>query len=168
MVPTVLLVTLRLWASSPHTAGHEADRAGECEDDAPEDAEVFKKAAEKRWPDAGMTNSGIILARAVKTTWRCQPRQAAAFEVIEAELVLEFLVLLFDRPSLMGQMDQCAQRGRGREIHQVAADALAASEFPFAEQPDFWRESSFRPPIVRGVSRSVPIVWRLPSYLLEP
>jgi hypothetical protein len=30
----------------------------------PEDAEVFKKAAEKRWPDEVMTNSGIILALA--------------------------------------------------------------------------------------------------------
>ena len=30
----------------------------------PEDAELFKQAAEKRWPDAVMTNSGIILALA--------------------------------------------------------------------------------------------------------
>src|SRR5476649_262983 len=29
-----LLVTLRLWVSSLHTGGYEADRAGECEDDA--------------------------------------------------------------------------------------------------------------------------------------
>ena len=29
------------------------------------------------------------------------------FEVIEAELGLEFLVLLFDRPALMGQADEC-------------------------------------------------------------
>ena len=29
-------------------------------------------------------------------------RQAAAFEVIQSELVLEFLVLLFDRLSLVG------------------------------------------------------------------
>jgi len=27
-----------------------------------EDAELLKKAAEKRWPDAVMTNSGIVLA----------------------------------------------------------------------------------------------------------
>jgi hypothetical protein len=29
-----------------------------------EDAELFKRAAEKRWPDAVMTNSGIVLALA--------------------------------------------------------------------------------------------------------
>ena len=29
-----------------------------------EDAELFAKAAEKRWPDAVMTNSGIVLALA--------------------------------------------------------------------------------------------------------
>ena len=81
-------------------------------------------------------------------------RQAAAFEmsfeVIGPELALEFLVLLFDRPSLMGQTDQGAQRRDGRQIHQVVPDAIAASQFPFAEQPDFGCESSFRTPIVRG------------------
>ena len=77
-------------------------------------------------------------------------RQAAAFEVIESELVLEFLVLLFDRPALMRQLDQGAQRRGGRQIHQVVADAVAARQFPFAEQPDFGRESSLRTPIVRG------------------
>lgn len=30
----------------------------------PEDAELFKAATEKRWPDAVLTNSGIILALA--------------------------------------------------------------------------------------------------------
>ena len=29
-----------------------------------EDAELFKQAAEKRWPDAVMTNFGIVLALA--------------------------------------------------------------------------------------------------------
>jgi hypothetical protein len=29
-----------------------------------EDADLFAKAAEKRWPDAVMTNSGIVLALA--------------------------------------------------------------------------------------------------------
>jgi uncharacterized protein (DUF1778 family) len=29
-----------------------------------DDAELFQRAAEKRWPDAVMTNSGIVLALA--------------------------------------------------------------------------------------------------------
>ncbi len=62
-VPTVPLVTLRLV------------RAGFIQEDmkrtvqvnvkmTPEDAELFKNAAEQRWPDAVLTNSGIILALA--------------------------------------------------------------------------------------------------------
>src|SRR4029077_11444530 len=39
------------------------------------------------------------------------PRQTAAFEVVEADLVLELLILLLDRPSLMGETDDRAQRG---------------------------------------------------------
>ena len=50
----------------------------------------------------------------------------------------------------MGQRDQCAQRGGGWQIHQVVADAVAARQFAFAEQPDFGRESSAVAPIVRG------------------
>src|SRR5260221_8880029 len=44
-------------------------------------------------------------------------RQAAAFEVIEADLVFELLVLLLDGPALMGQGDQRAQRGGGGQSH---------------------------------------------------
>ena len=78
------------------------------------------------------------------------PRQRSSLEVIEADLVLEFLVLLFDGPALMGQRDQGAQRRRRRQIHQVIAGAVAAGQFPFAEQPDFRREPSVRSPVVRG------------------
>ena len=54
-------------------------------------------------------------ASAVSTTWRCQPGKRAALEVIEAEFVLQFLILLLDRPALMRQADQRAQRrGRGQ------------------------------------------------------
>ena len=51
---------------------------------------------------------------AVKHDVALPPRQAAAFEVIEPDLVFEFLVLLLDRPPLMRQADQRAQRGGGR------------------------------------------------------
>ncbi len=39
----------------------------------------------------------------------------AAFEMIESEFVLQFLILLFDRPALMRQPDQGAQRRGGRQ-----------------------------------------------------
>ncbi len=45
-------------------------------------------------------------------------RQAAAFEVVEPDLVFQFLILLLDRPSLVRELHEGAQ-GRGhREIHQ--------------------------------------------------
>ena len=69
-------------------------------------------------------------------------RQAATFEVIEPNLVLEFLILLLDSPSLMGEADEGAQRGAGWEIHQVISDAVAVRRFPFAQQPDFGSEPS--------------------------
>ena len=47
------------------------------------------------------------------------PVQAPAFEVVETDLVLEFLVLLLDGPALMGEADERAQRGGGRQIHEV-------------------------------------------------
>src|SRR5262245_14563463 len=40
-------------------------------------------------------------------------RIAAALEVIEAEFVLQLLVLLLDRPSLVRDPDQTCQGGRG-------------------------------------------------------
>ena len=51
------------------------------------------------------------------------PRQRAAFEVIESEFVLEFLILLFDRPALMREPHERAQRrGRG-QVHEVVLGA---------------------------------------------
>ena len=41
-------------------------------------------------------------------------RQRAAFEVIEAEFVLEFLILLFDRPALMREPHERARATRSR------------------------------------------------------
>src|SRR3546814_3337728 len=55
-------------------------------------------------------------------------RKAAAFEMIEPDLVLEFLVLLLDGPPLMRETNQRAQRGGGREVYQVVADAIAARQ----------------------------------------
>lgn len=62
-VLTVLLVTLRRAVSSPHTRGMKRTVQVNVKM-TPEDAELFRKAAEKRWPDAVLTNSGIILALA--------------------------------------------------------------------------------------------------------
>jgi hypothetical protein len=77
------------------------------------------------------------------------PRQAAAFEVVEPNFVFEFLVLLLDRPTLMREADQLAQGDGGREVDQVIAEAIAAGQFPFAQQPDFGREPMLAPIVSR-------------------
>ena len=46
-------------------------------------------------------------------------RVRSPFEVIESQLGLEFLILLFDRPSLMRQFDEAPQPRAQREMDQV-------------------------------------------------
>ena len=77
----------------------------------------------------------------------------AALEVIEAEFVLQFLILLFDRPAMMRQADQRPQRRGRRQRDEVRLDARRRAEIALEEQPDFGRE-----PVPRqswaGVTRS--------------
>jgi hypothetical protein len=73
------------------------------------------------------------------------PRQTAAFEMIEAKFVLEFLILLFDGPALMGESDEIAQRRGGGEIDQIVAGPIAGRQFPLAQQPHFGGEPSLAP-----------------------
>ena len=59
----------------------------------------------------------LVLQEAVRdarssTTWRCQPGQAASFEVVEPDLVFEFLILLLDRPALMREAAPARAAGR--------------------------------------------------------
>ena len=77
------------------------------------------------------------------------PGQGAPFEVIEAEFVLQLLILLLDRPALMRQPHQRAQRrGRG-QVDEIVLGAVARPERAFAEQPDLGRETTVAP-VVRG------------------
>ncbi len=68
--------------------------------------------------------------------------------MIEPELVLQFLILLLDRPALMGETHERAQRRGRRQIHQVVFGPRFRSEIAFAQQPHFGREPSL-PPVVR-------------------
>ena len=47
------------------------------------------------------------------------PVKGAAFEMIEAEFVLQFGVLLFDRPALMSQAHERLERPRRRQMDEV-------------------------------------------------
>ena len=79
----------------------------------------------------------------------------ASFEMIEPEFGFEFLILLFDRPALMREGHQRAQRRLRRQMHEVVLDALGASGFFLAQQPDFGREVALAPRMGR-VSREPP------------
>ena len=68
-------------------------------------------------------------------------------EVIEPEFVLQFLVLLLDRPAVMRQADQGFQRRGRRQRNEVRLDARRRAEIPFEEQPHFGGEWA-------GVTRS--------------
>src|SRR6185369_4038289 len=72
-----------------------------------------------------------------------------AFEMIEAKLGFELLVLLLDGPSLMCEPYDLSERRRGRQRHKVVLGARRVAEIAFAEEPDFWRESAMSP-VVRG------------------
>ncbi len=77
------------------------------------------------------------------------PRQGAPFEVIEAEFVLQLLILLLDRPPLMGEPDQGAQRRRGGQVDQIVLGPVARAEGAFAQEPHLWRQPTVAP-VVRG------------------
>src|SRR3989442_3600535 len=72
-----------------------------------------------------------------------------AFEVIEPEFGFEILVMLFDRPAVMGQSHELVQRGGGRQRDEIVLAAPRRAQASFAQQPDFWGEPPI-PPIGRG------------------
>jgi len=75
----------------------------------------------------------------------------------EAEFVFQLLVSLLDRPALMGEADEGAQRRGGRQVHQVVLRAVVRSRRAFAEVPHLGRESVKRraPPTGGAWARSL-------------
>ena len=78
------------------------------------------------------------------------PRIRSAFEVVEAQLALEFLVLLLDRPPLMRQGHQGAERGRGGQIDEVVLHSRFRGGLFFAPQPNLGCETGVPPVVGRG------------------
>src|SRR5918994_3729037 len=81
------------------------------------------------------------------------PRQGTPFEVIEAEFVLQLLILLFDRPALVRQSDQRAQRRRRRQVDEIVLGPVARPESALAEEPDLGREATVAPVVCGGDAR---------------
>src|SRR4029453_2282295 len=80
----------------------------------------------------------------------CPPRPRAPLEGVEAELAFQFLILLLDRPALMRQADEPAQRGRRGQVDEVILQSALAPCLLFAEQPELRREAAAAPVVRRG------------------
>ena len=65
-----------------------------------------------------------------------------AFEVIEPELAFQFLVLLLDRPALMGQARERPERRRLGKGDEVEREPRLRAPFLFAQQPEPSRRSA--------------------------
>lgn len=61
------------------------------------------------------------------------PGQGAPFEVIEAEFVLQLLLLLLDRPALVRQPYPCAQRRRRGQVDEIVLGPVARPARAFAQ-----------------------------------
>ena len=90
-------------------------------------------------------------------------RIGAPFEMIEPELGLEVLIMLFDRPAVMRQPDELFQGGRGRQRDEIMPAPARRPQATLAEQPDFWCQSPTPPVGGRGHAqgREIGGPWRV-------
>ena len=107
----------------------------------------------RRAPAVAVRPAARLYARAVSTTWRCQPGKRAALEMIEPEFVFQLLVLLLDRPALMREPHQGAQRRGRRQRDQIRLVRGVAPRSRSQQQPDLGREPAVRQSWA-GVTRS--------------
>src|SRR5712691_11930039 len=64
-----------------------------------------------------------------------EPPPAAALEVIQAQLILELLIVALDAPAELGEADEGGDRGRRRQGREPILCGLAFPSRPFDQQP---------------------------------
>src|SRR5687768_9131765 len=64
-----------------------------------------------------------------------EPSPAAALEMIEAELILELLIVALDAPAQLGEADEVGDRRRLRQRRQPILRGLGFAPRPFDQQP---------------------------------
>ena len=95
------------------------------------------------------------------------PAGERAFEVVEAEFGLQLLVLLLDRPPVMGDAHDHLERGGHRQVHQVVLGARRGPEVALAEQPDLGGQPALPPVVGGGDPQRQTTVHRRPSLPLR-
>ena len=68
------------------------------------------------------------------------PGIGSPFEVVEAEFVLELLILLLDRPALMRDPDEPLQCRGTRQMNEEIFDDFGAANRPLEQQPHLGRQ----------------------------
>ena len=103
----------------------------------------------KRQPGAGVWPAAFALEKRVGHRADdhvvLPPGIGPAFEVIEAEFGFEILVVLFDRPALMGQADELGQGGRRGQRDEVMLAAPGRAHAAFAQEPNLGGEPPLAP-----------------------
>ena len=60
---------------------------------------------------------------------------APAFVVAQAEFLLQFAIVAFDQPALLGQVDRTLARALGRQVGEPVLARLSLAVGPFDDQP---------------------------------
>jgi len=131
----------------PVHVSRPTDQEQACEDLLNERADLRKR---QPWTGAGATAFALEKREGDRADHHVvlPSRIRAALEMIEAEFGFEILIVLFDRPALMRQVDELGQRGRRRQRDEVVFAAPGRAPASFAQQPNFWGQPSL-PPIGR-------------------
>src|SRR3954447_13774057 len=76
----------------------------------------------------------------------------AALEMVQAEAVFEFAVVVLDAPADLGESNQCPQWSIGRQIGQPVVGGPARAGWPFGQEPTFAEAAV-------GMSGNVAVGW---------
>ena len=99
---------------------HQAGRLDKIEgrDDLPHPVPYFRKGGQRRGPAAALQLEKRARQRGDHRVM-VPPVVTAALELIQAEVVLQLPIMLFDGPAAAREAHQFEERRRGRQIQQI-------------------------------------------------
>lgn len=103
---------------------------------------------------AGRCSVRNAWAAVTRVTWWCQPGQdRPASEVVRAQAVLEFAVVVLDAPADLGQTDQGGDQCVGRQAGQPVAGGRLGAFGPLDQQPAVGQHPSHQPRSAEAAAR---------------